>query len=100
MPANRVTLRARLLKTEALRRTPAGVASLQVVLQHSSMQIEAQHERQVSCEVEAVAFGSIAERLAQELPGAALQVEGFLDRKSMRQPALIVHLTEFEFVKE
>lgn len=100
MPENRVACEGRLLKTDGLRHTPAGIATLRLWLQHDSTQVEAGSSRRVSCEIEAVAFGSIAEHMARLPTGAQIRTSGFLDRKGLRYPALIVHLTEFELIKE
>ncbi|TCJ17242.1 primosomal replication protein N [Parasulfuritortus cantonensis] len=92
-------MEGRVLANDGLRRTPAGLASLNLRLGHESPQREAGHERKVQCELEAVAYGDPAMRLAALTEGATVGLAGFLERKSLRDPRPILHITEFE-IKE
>jgi len=59
------------------------------------MQHEAGNPRQVRCEIDAVCYGEPARALARQPSGACLDVTGFLDRKSVRNPQPILHITDF-----
>ncbi len=100
MGVNRVELTARLAANDGLRYTPAGLPVLQLRLDHGSTQQEAERSRQVECEMEAVLFGPLAVRAATVAPGSSLHCRGFLDRKSARNPQLVLHVTEFELFQE
>jgi primosomal replication protein N len=54
----------------------------------------------VVVETEAVAFGPVAEALAQVEKGTALKLAGFLDRKSAQSNQLELHVTEFGIIEE
>ncbi|NTV97134.1 MAG: primosomal replication protein N [Thiobacillus sp.] len=92
-------MEGRVLVTDGLRRTPAGLPCLNLRLLHESQQREADHERRVSCEMESVAYGQPASLLAKLKEGDRVRLTGFLERKSLRDPRPILHVTEFE-IKE
>ena len=48
-----------------MRFTPAGLPAIELRLEHSSQQQEAGAQREVKAVVKAVAFGAMAERLAE-----------------------------------
>jgi primosomal replication protein N len=96
--SNRVELGGQVVYNDGLRHTPAGLASLLLRLAHASEQSEAGHSRRVECELEAVAFGKPAERLAGLEVGARVGLSGFLDRKGLRDSRPILHVTGFELI--
>ena len=55
-------------------------------------------ERRVRCDVNAVAIGDIALRMARLAPGTALSISGFLASTSNTRAdsRLILHITNFE----
>lgn len=67
-------------------------------LAHAGAQTEAGRERLVECEVEAQVFGELAARMATLENGMTIGCKGFLDRKSARNPQLVLHVTEFDIV--
>ncbi|MBA3508057.1 MAG: primosomal replication protein N [Betaproteobacteria bacterium] len=81
---NRLTLDVTLTERGDIRYTPAGITAIDCTLRHESMQAEAGSERRVDCELFAVAFGNVAERLAQVPIGSAFHCEGFLAPLSHR----------------
>jgi len=83
-----------------LRRTPAGLARLELRIRHESSQCEAGRPRPVTFEAEALCFGEVAEALADIESNASLRVAGFLDRRGARDPSPILHVTEFELIQE
>lgn len=71
---------------------------LQIKLKHGSEQNEAGKHRRVECEVAAQAFGEIAAKLAAAPIEANINLAGFLDRTSVRNPQPMLHITEFELL--
>lgn len=61
-----------------MRYTPAGMPALNLRLEHESEVIEAGQARQVKAAVKAVAFGSLAERLAKQAIGSNWKFSGFI----------------------
>lgn len=87
------------MATSGPRSTPAGMPVLRFQVQHTSVQQEAGRTRPVEVETELVAYGKVAQELAQEFaslrPGNRLKLTGFIDRKGVRNPQLELHVTEF-----
>jgi primosomal replication protein N len=100
VPTNRLDITGHLVEIGGLRHTPSGLPSLQLRLGHVSEQIEAGHTRKVECEIDALAFGEVATALARSRSGAVLRLTGFLDRRSVRNPQPILHVTGYELIKE
>jgi len=97
---NRVELAALITETGGLRHTPGGIPALQLKLRHASQQVEAGRSRKVECELAAQVFGELAIQLAKLPQGSQIQVAGFLDRTSVRNPQPALHVTEFELIQE
>ena len=97
--ANELRLAARIVEVSALRRTPAGVPVATCVLAHESRRIEAGIEREVKLELEAMAIGALAEKLAGATPGASVEADGFLAAKSARSHKQVLHLNVIEFME-
>lgn len=100
MSCNRVEIDGKVVTGDSLRHTPAGIPVLKFRLAHVSRQCEAGRDRTVGCEIDALAFGDIAARLAACPPESPLRLTGFLDRMSARNPMPNLHVTEFEIIKE
>lgn len=100
MERNRVEIDGRLHSHSGLRVTPGGLPSLQLKLQHASEQTEASRPRRVECTLEAIAFGQPAQALAGLPAGTLVRLTGFLERKGIRDPWPLVHVTEYELIKE
>lgn len=49
-------------------------------------------QRQVQCEVQALAFGETAQKLSRLQPGQQLRAEGFLAQRSMKSTQLVLHI--------
>jgi primosomal replication protein N len=95
---NKLVLNGVVVGLEPVRYTPAGLPLLSFVLQHASEQIEAGLKRKVECEVNAVALGNIASELAKQQIslGMAINVEGFLAKRSAKSTQLIMHVTHIK----
>jgi len=89
-----------MLSHGGLRVTPGGLPSLQLKLQHMSEQTEANRPRRVECMLEAIAFGQPAQALAALPAGSQIRLTGFLERKGIRDPWPLVHVTEYALIKE
>ncbi|MBS0325421.1 MAG: primosomal replication protein N [Proteobacteria bacterium] len=93
---NRVAIAATLVERAALRYTPAGIPAIEMTLRHRSRQAEAGGERDVECELFAVAFGEVASAVAEVAPGSPLRCHGFIARRYRTGTSLALHLTRFE----
>ena len=93
---NRLAIDATLATRDPLRRTPAGLAAIDLVLEHRSEQQEAGVPRRVECEIAAVAFGEVAESIAKLPVGAAVRCEGFLARRWRTGTTLALHVDRLE----
>ncbi|VTU33984.1 Primosomal replication protein n [Variovorax sp. PBL-H6] len=79
----------------ALRFTPAGVPAIDLRLEHESMVTEAAQPRQVKTVLKAVAFGTVAERLAKQALGSLWRFQGFLATpRNGKHPVL--HIQDFQ----
>ncbi len=77
-----------------MRFTPAGVPALNLKLEHSSQVTELGGSRTVNAAVNAVAFGTDAERLAKQAIGSVWKFSGFL-ANARQGKALVFHIQEF-----
>jgi primosomal replication protein N len=97
---NAVAVSGELKDVEPLRHTPAGIPLLNFTLTHKSQQIEAGYKRQVEYELNGIAIGEVAVVMSRMQPGAAVNVEGFLNRKNRMSAQLILHVTNARSHKE
>ena len=67
-------------------------------LEHTSEQREAGISRQVGFELQAIAAGTIADRLELAQLGALFRFTGFMAKKNRNSKALVFHLTDFEYI--
>jgi primosomal replication protein N len=75
---NQLLLTACVAELGALRYTPAGLPAIDLRLEHESTVTEAAQPRQVKAAIKAVAFGTVAERLARQALGSLWRFQGFL----------------------
>jgi primosomal replication protein N len=93
--ANQLVLTACITELAALRFTPAGLPAVDLRLEHESTLDEAGQSRQVKAALKAVAFGSVAERLARQALGSQWLCKGFLATpRNGKHP--VFHITEFQ----
>ncbi|MEX8191324.1 primosomal replication protein N [Comamonas guangdongensis] len=92
---NRVVLTGTLAEQAALRYTPAGLPALDVRIEHSSQHQEAGNLRNVTASVKAVAFGSLAEKLARQAPGSQWTFQGFL-ATPRNTKMLVLHIQDIQ----
>ena len=98
MKRNEVVIDGRLLKRRVLRYTPAGTPVIDLLLGHSSIQIEAGGRREARCEIEAVAIGDVAVELSAVKLNQPLQISGFLARHSVSNRKLVLHVVSVETI--
>lgn len=91
---NQLELRAHVLEVKPLRYTPAGVAALELILEHQSNVVQAGHPRQVNLQIHALALGDTATQLAQVPLGAQLHAKGFLAAARKGSTRLVFHIQE------
>lgn len=77
-----------------MRYTPAGVPALNLKLDHESQVQEAGGMRTVKLSVKAVAFGTLAERLAKQAIGSVWSFSGFL-ANARQGKSLVFHIQDF-----
>lgn len=97
MSSNDVRLSGMAHDALELRFTPAGIPVLEFRLRHTSVQSEAGGARRVELDMPAIAFGPLAQRLAQDAPGGEVVASGFLAPRSLRSTQLVLHAQEIEF---
>jgi len=91
-----MTLQAVLAEVQALRYTPGGVAMIDAVLSHRSIQAEAGFDRQVEFEMPARFADAAAEKLSRTALGSTLQVCGYLAPRRRGSRSLLLHVTTFQ----
>ena len=77
-----------------MRYTPAGLPALNLRLEHESVVQEAGSSRTVKVVVKAVAFGTLAERLARQAVGSVWRFSGFL-ANARQGKSVVFHIQEF-----
>ncbi|AVO48309.1 primosomal replication protein N [Melaminivora suipulveris] len=92
---NQLDLRAALAEAQALRYTPAGLPAIDVVLTHESVQAQAGSQRQVKLSAKAVAFGTLAERLARQAIGSQWRFRGFI-AAGRNGKGLVFHIQDMQ----
>jgi primosomal replication protein N len=92
--ANSLELSAAIAEVEPMRCTPAGLPALNCKLEHESQVQEAGGIRIVKVAVKAVAFGTLAERLAKQAVGSQWQFKGFL-ANARQGKSVVFHIKDF-----
>lgn len=96
MSENEVRLTGMAREVLDLRFTPAGIPVLEFRLRHTSVQSEAGGSRRVDLDMPAIAFGALAQRLAQKTPQGEIVARGFLAPRSLRSTQLVLHAREID----
>ena len=81
-----------LTELDSLRYTPAGVPRIEMKIRHASTRDEAGTQRQVQCEVPALALGEAAQQAALLKIGQQVKAEGFLAQRSLRSMKRVMHI--------
>jgi primosomal replication protein N len=81
-----------------LRYTPAGIPVLEFSVRHASAQAEAGQSRRVELDMPAIAFGPMAQRLAEtNETNRPIVTRGFLAKRSLRSTQIVLHARDIEF---
>jgi len=97
--SNTLRIVGTLIELAPMRFTPAGVAVIHCVLGHASRQVENGVERDVECELSAVALGDMAQQMRVAGCGWEIEATGFLAAKSKRSKGPVLHITNIKFLK-
>lgn len=97
--SNTLCIAGRLIELAPLRFTPAGVPLVSFVLAHTSRQIENEVERDVECELQALALGDVAQVMRSVSPGWKIEATGFVAAKSKRNKMPVLHVTNIKFLE-
>lgn len=89
---NRLLIDGQLVELDDLRYTPAGIPRLEMKIRHASTREEAGMQRQVQCEVPALALGEVAQQATSLKVGQSVRAEGFLAQRSLRSTQLVMHI--------
>lgn len=92
---NQLVLTACVAELGTLRYTPAGLPAVDLRLEHESSLEEAGQRRQVKTALKAVAFGTLAERLAGQAMGSLWTFRGFLATPGNGKHA-VLHIQDFQ----
>lgn len=90
---NRLSLDVCLIEKTHIRKNLTGMPVVEVLLQHTSNQVENGGMRQAQFEIAAVAMGEVALVLENCTVGVYYRVHGFLNRKSLKSAKLRLHIT-------
>ena len=77
-----------------MRYTPAGVPALNLKLEHSSSVVESGQAREIKAAIKALAFGSLAERIARQAIGSIWRFSGFV-ASPRNGKNVVFHIQEF-----
>ena len=92
LDCNRFVVDGELVELDGLRYTPAGIARITLKIRHVSTQQEAGSQRQVQCEIPALALGAAAQQASGLKLGQRVKAEGFLAQRSLRNMQLVMHI--------
>ena len=83
-----------------IRYTPSGMPLIDCVLHHVSELSEAGQLRQIELEAPAIAFESVALRLANSRLDETYRFTGFVANRSRKSKRTVFHITQFESMRE
>ena len=93
---NRVKISGVVLQCGDVRYTPAGIPIVELRIQHESLQIEADMQRQIKLEADAVVIGPLAKMAATVRVDEKVVISGFLAQKSQKNDRLVIHVSELQ----
>ena len=88
---NRLDIQGRITEISPLRYTPAGVAVLEILLEHESEVIEAGQPRRLMFSVPVILMGDLARMHADKSLGTVLQLSGFMAPVRKDSPRFRLH---------
>lgn len=93
---NHLRLQGLVLSTQPIRYTPAGIAVLELELQHQSVVEQAQVQRQLNFDIPAIAIGDVAYALSAVAVGDTLAIDGFIAPLRKSSSRLVLHIQTFQ----
>ena len=92
---NKLQIDGEIIFEDKIRHTPSGLVVQRFKIEHQSLKEEANLDKQVSIELDAI---FINKQLRKEIQiGKKALFTGFMDKKSFKSTQLIFHVTEFKF---
>ena len=92
---NKLQIDGEIIFEDKIRHTPSGLVVQRFKIEHQSLQEEANLDKQVSIELDAI---FINKQVRKEIQiGKKGSFVGFMDKKSFKSTQLIFHVTEFKF---
>jgi len=98
LATNHFELTATLIQRDVMRYTPSGLPVIDCVLHHESEISEAGQLRMVEVEALAVAFESVAHRLAACGLDQTYRFTGFVANRSRKSKRTVFHITQFQSI--
>lgn len=98
---NALVIVGTVVKAVKLSTTPAGLHHCQFSIEHRSMQVEAEMNRQAFVRMQVVATGEWSQQLSRELTeGCVVKVSGFINRHETRNgnALLALHAQKIEMI--
>ena len=98
---NCLVLTGQVVKSPKLSSSPAGILHCQFSIDHKSIQIEADMNRQAFVRMKVVATGEWSQHLTRDLSvGCNVKVTGFINRHEARNgnPILVLHAQQVEMI--
>jgi primosomal replication protein N len=98
---NCLIITGRLIRSDKVRYSPAGVAITRFTLEHRSRQIEAGIDREALCRIVVIACGEgLQGKVAKLVPGVTVTVRGFVSRANHRhgEKRLVLHAEHIELL--
>ena len=93
---NHLRIQGLVLSAQPIRYTPAGIAVIELVLQHQSVVEQAQIQRQLSFDLDAIAMGEVAYALSAVAIGDVLEINGFIAPLRKSSSRLVLHIQTFQ----
>ncbi|MDV6345479.1 primosomal replication protein N [Nitrosomonas sp. Is37] len=98
MNCNQTVICGKIVRIDSLRYTPVGKAVIEFEISHTSKQIEASIQRQVACEVFAVALADMAKKICDIEIGSFVKLTGFLAKRNKISSQLALHVTQIDIL--
>ncbi len=98
MNYNQTVICGKIVRIDPLRYTPVGKAIIEFEISHTSKQIEASIERQVACEIFAVALADMAKTISGMEVGSFVKLTGFLAKRNKISSQLALHVTHIDIL--
>jgi primosomal replication protein N len=96
---NRLVIAGTLAELKPMRHTPAGIPVTEFRIAHVSRQLEAGVERDVVCELAAVALGNEAKLIQGAKLGDTVKASGFMANRGKSAKQTVLHITQIEFLE-